>query len=71
MRSSHTDGSAEYSAAAPAIIAFVSLECLVVAQAISAYFDHFLTVSQMQQRGINHGVSLREQALGARAPEAA
>ncbi|MGI8570223.1 MAG: hypothetical protein ACR2KT_14810, partial [Methylocella sp.] len=43
-------------AAAPAIIAFVSLECLVVAQAISAYFDHFLTVSQMQQRGINHGL---------------
>jgi len=43
-------------ASASAIIAFVSLECLVAVQALLVYRDHFLTVSQMQQRGVDQGL---------------
>jgi hypothetical protein len=39
-----------------AIVLFALLECLVVAQAVFAYRDQMLTVSQMQQRGIQHGL---------------
>jgi hypothetical protein len=57
MATRHVDSSTENSAAlAVAIIAFVSLESLVAAQAISAYLDHFFTVSQMRHRGIEHGL---------------
>jgi hypothetical protein len=40
----------------PAIITFVLLECLVAAQALLAYQDHFFTVAQMRGRGINQGL---------------
>lgn len=43
-------------ASASAIITFVSLECLVAVQALLVYRDHFLTVSQMQQRGVDQGL---------------
>lgn len=43
-------------ASASAIIAFVFLECLVVVQVLLVYRDHFLTVSQMQQRGVDQGL---------------
>jgi hypothetical protein len=41
---------------APAIIAFVCLESLVVAQGLLAYQDQFLTVSQMRGRGVDQGL---------------
>jgi hypothetical protein len=41
---------------ASAIIVFVCLECLVAVQALAAYHDHFLTVSEMQQRGVGQGL---------------
>jgi hypothetical protein len=40
----------------PAIIVFVFFECLVVLQAFFAYQNHFLTVVQMQERGISQGL---------------
>jgi hypothetical protein len=43
-------------ASAPAIIALIFLECLVASQALLAYQDHFLTVSQMREQGINQGL---------------
>lgn len=43
-------------AIAPAIIAFISLECIVIAQAVLAYRSGFLTVVQMRQLGINQGL---------------
>ena len=42
--------------AGTALAAFVFLEALVGLQAWLAYRDHFLTVSQMQGRGINFGL---------------
>src|SRR5882724_4741314 len=42
--------------AAIALAAFVLLEALVALQAWLAYRDHFLTVAQMQGRGINLGL---------------
>ena len=45
-----------YFVASPAMVAFVSLECLVLLQALLAYFDHFLTVAQMRERGISQGL---------------
>lgn len=38
------------------ILAFVSFESLVAAQAFLAYHDHLLTVAQMQQQGIAQGL---------------
>jgi hypothetical protein len=40
----------------PAIVAFIVLEALVALQAGFAYRDHFLTVAQMNGRGINFGL---------------
>jgi hypothetical protein len=37
-------------------VALVSLECLVAVQALLAYRDHFLTLTQMRHRGIDHGL---------------
>lgn len=39
-----------------AFATFLLLETLVIAQAIFAYRDHILTVSQMRQRGIEEGL---------------
>jgi hypothetical protein len=39
-----------------AIIVFILLEALVLAQTWFAYEDNFLTVAQMQHRGIHHGL---------------
>ena len=43
-------------AVVPAGIAFVCLEYLVALQALLAYRDHFFTVSQMRERGIDQGL---------------
>lgn len=40
----------------PAIAAFICLEGLVALQAYFAYEDHFFTVAQMQERGVNQGL---------------
>ena len=50
------DSTKDYFAAAPAIIVFVCLECLVAVQTLLAFQDHFLTVSQMRQGGIDQGL---------------
>jgi hypothetical protein len=39
-----------------AAVVFVAFECLVGLQALLAYQDHFLTVAQMQQRGVAQGL---------------
>jgi hypothetical protein len=39
-----------------AALTFVFFQCLVGLQALLAYQDHFLTVSQMQQRGVAKGL---------------
>jgi hypothetical protein len=41
---------------APAIVTFICMECLVIVQGLLARQDHFLTVSQMRQRGIEQGL---------------
>jgi hypothetical protein len=43
-------------ATAYAVIAFLILESLVVAQALLAYQDRFLTVAEMQSRGVREGL---------------
>jgi hypothetical protein len=55
--SSYSNGSRRNPAlSAVAVVAFIFLECLVVVQAFLAHGDHFLTVSQMRQRGIDYGL---------------
>lgn len=56
-QNSGRDRSAQSSFAyAPAIVVFVCLECLVIVQALLAWQDHILTLSQMRQAGIEQGL---------------
>jgi hypothetical protein len=44
------------SLSAEVIVAFICLEFLILSQGFLAYGDRFLTVSQMHERGIGHGL---------------
>jgi len=57
LGNSQADNSARTALSVRAVLAaFVFLEALVALQAWLAYRDHFLTVSQMQGRGVNLGL---------------
>jgi len=54
--SSSNDAAQELFASAVSIISFVCLECLVIVQALLAWQNQILTVSQMRQSGFNQGL---------------